>query len=115
MAIIKITGATGYLGNLISTELEKNGHEVLAVKRELLYGSVNVLKNEIKGCDVIINLAGSPILQRWTKKNKKTIYDSRVETTKNLVKAINLQDSNEQAKEIYFCLCNRNLSTGYIT
>ena len=35
---IKITGSHGYLGNLISKELIKQGHNVSGIKRELLYG-----------------------------------------------------------------------------
>lgn len=85
---IKITGNRGYLGKLISKRLTTN-HEVTGIKRELLYGSVENLMNEIRGCDVIINLAGAPILTRWTAKNRKLIYDSRIKTSNNIVTAIN--------------------------
>ena len=97
--LIKITGATGYLGTLISFQLKKQGHEVSDIKREILYGSVEILKDEIRNCDVLINLAGAPILQRWTSRNRKSIYDSRIKTTKNLVSAINKLPKNEQPKK----------------
>jgi hypothetical protein len=86
---IKITGINGYLGQLISQKLINNQHVVSGVKRELLFGELTDLQNEIKECDVLINLAGAPILQRWTTKNKQIIYDSRIKSTLNLVEAVN--------------------------
>ena len=85
---IKMTGSSGYLGNLISEKLKKNGHQVRGINRELLYGPTKNLAREIRKTNIVINLAGAPILQRWTNKNKKEIYDSRIITTQNLVKAI---------------------------
>ncbi len=96
---IKITGATGYIGKLISEQLIQNGHQVFSISRKLLYGSTDDLKNAISNSDVIINLAGSPILQRWTKKNRTTIYNSRIKTTKNLVAAINRLPKENQPKK----------------
>ena len=89
MLKIKITGASGYLGIEISNELKKRGHHVSGIERKLIYGSSSALSKEIEGADVIINLAGAPILQRWTKRKKILIYESRVRTTRNLVKVIN--------------------------
>jgi len=86
---IKVTGYNGYIGQLVSTELRRKGHSVSGIKRELLYGPVTNLSDEIRNCNAIINLAGAPIIQRWTKKNRQKIYESRVLSTKNIVKAIN--------------------------
>jgi len=72
---------------------------VSGIKRELLYGSTESLANELSGCDVIINLAGASILRRWTNKNKKLIYDSRIQTTKNLVKSVNYLKSEHRPKK----------------
>lgn len=96
---IKITGISGYLGQLISSELTQNNHQVEGIERKLLYGTVDNLKKEIAGTDVIINLAGAPILQRWTNKNKQIIYDSRIKTTQNLVQAINELPAETQPKK----------------
>jgi len=85
---IKITGSSGYLGRAISKKLKKYGHVVSGIEREVLY-KVDKLQEAIQGTNAIINLAGAPILQRWTSENRKIIYDSRVKTTQNLVKAIN--------------------------
>lgn len=86
---IIITGINGYVGQLLSKELVAKNHQVSGIKRVLLYSSLSELQNKICGCDVIINLAGAPILKRWTAKNKALIYNSRITTTKNLVEAIN--------------------------
>ncbi|MDX1283525.1 MAG: TIGR01777 family oxidoreductase [Draconibacterium sp.] len=99
MTSIKITGINGYLGTIISKQLIQRGYNVSGISRKLLYGNAHGLKNQLKGCDVIINMAGASILQRWTQKNRKTIYDSRVETTKNLVKAIHLLPIKDQPKK----------------
>jgi uncharacterized protein (TIGR01777 family) len=87
---IKITGINGYLGKAISADLIKRGHEVSGVQRKLLYGPEEQLITDIKDCNVVINLAGASILQRWSTKNKKIIYNSRIASTENLVRAINL-------------------------
>ncbi len=96
---IKITGASGYIGKIISNELVRSGHSVSGIERSLLYGSRLNLQNEIRNCDVIINLAGAPILQRWTKKNRKIILNSRTETTANLVAAINGLSKEERPEK----------------
>lgn len=96
---IKIAGISGYLGQLISSGLIERGHDVSGIGRELLYGSLFNLKNEIRDNEIVINLTGSSILKRWTKKNKITIYNSRVITTQNLIKAINTLPRLQQPKK----------------
>jgi uncharacterized protein (TIGR01777 family) len=49
---------------------------------------------ELKDCEIIINLAGASIAgKRWTKKYKKILYDSRIETTKNIIESIRQKDT----------------------
>ena len=100
MLKIKITGASGYLGIGISEELKKQGHEVSGIQRKLIYGSSSILSDEIENTDVIINLAGAPILQRWTNRKKRLIHESRVRTTRNLIKAINDLPKEKQPKKL---------------
>jgi uncharacterized protein (TIGR01777 family) len=97
---IRITGISGYLGKKIEEELKKRGHEVLGIERKLIYGSLTTLSKEIEGTDVVINLAGAPILQRWTERKKILIHESRVRTTRNLVKAINALPLEKQPKKL---------------
>jgi hypothetical protein len=97
---IRITGISGYLGKILSEELRKRGHEVLGIERRLIYGSLEVLSNAFEGTDVIINLAGAPILQRWTERKKILIHESRVRTTRNLIAAINALPKEKQPKKL---------------
>lgn len=97
---IRLTGSNGYIGKLLTERLKEKGHCVLGIQRKHLYGPTSVLKGEIRGTDVIINLAGAPILQRWTEKSKKIIYDSRIVTTRNLVQAIGDLPETDRPKKI---------------
>nr|WP_319512568.1 TIGR01777 family oxidoreductase [uncultured Draconibacterium sp.] len=97
---IKLTGSNGYIGQLISKKLEEKGHSVSGIERNLLYRDSENLKKELQYSDVVINLAGAPILQRWTEKNKEIIYDSRVVTTRNLVAAINGLPNSQRPKKV---------------
>ena len=96
---IRISGISGYLGKNIATELKRRGHEVLGIERRLIYGSLDALSKEIEGTQVIINLAGAPILQRWTARSKRLIHESRIRTTRNLVKAIQNLPKDKQPKK----------------
>ena len=111
---IKITGASGYLGNYIANFLIEKGHKVSGIERKFLYGSTNDLQTEIRNCDTIINLAGAPILQQWTDKNKATILDSRVKTTQNLVQAINNLPLDEQPKKFISASAIGVYAIGYL-
>ena len=96
---IRITGINGYLGSMLASELRSRGYKVHGIDRSFLYSEESILSEEIKGSDVIINLAGAPILQRWTKANKNEIYNSRVETTTNLIAAINRLGLDDRPKK----------------
>jgi uncharacterized protein (TIGR01777 family) len=49
-----------------------------------------LLAEKIKDADIVINLAGAPIKLFSSSKYQKIIYDSRILTTKNLVRALDL-------------------------
>ncbi|WP_163717627.1 TIGR01777 family oxidoreductase [Mangrovibacterium lignilyticum] len=85
---ICITGASGFIGQSLIQSFKEKGYECVYVKRKLLYEADNELTEILSGSDAVINLAGAPIMQRWTEANKKTIYSSRVDTTANLTEAI---------------------------
>jgi len=97
---VKITGSSGYLGTLITKKLQNHGYKVSGIPRKLLYGPTEKLSSVLHDSHIVINLAGSPILTRWTKKNKKVIYESRVKTTQNLVNAINKLPVENQIQKI---------------
>ena len=82
---VAISGASGFVG----TALSKSFDDVVTVSRSD-FESGNL--DKIKDCDVVINLAGAPIIKRWSDEYKKELYSSRIDTTKALVEAI--KDSN---------------------
>lgn len=86
---IAINGLSGFVGGYISKFLASKGHEIVPIKR-VLYDDTQRLKEAIEGADVIINLAGANISKKWSEEYKKELYSSRIDTTKNLVKAMSL-------------------------
>jgi len=85
---IAISGSTGFIGKQLSDYLLRSGNELTVISRGDLTGGSNQLAKVINSADVIINLAGAPVLQRWTRENKQLILSSRVETTRLLVEAV---------------------------
>ena len=107
---ILISGASGLIGSYISERYIESGHEVIALTRnpkkfrnnptftdvvKFDYES-DKLPNSINNIDLVINLAGKNLVTRWTKSNKSTIYNSRVESTKYLVKQLSKLSSPPQ-------------------
>ena len=87
---IAISGSTGFIGKQLSDYLLQSGNELIVISRADFAGGCNQLAKVINSAEVIINLAGSPVLQRWNKKNKQLILSSRVDTTRLLVEAVKL-------------------------
>lgn len=100
---IFVTGGSGFVGTNLSYYLLRQGHRVTAVGRSSfhkLFGHENfqyisadttqkgVWQNTLQEMDAVVNLAGTTIFRRWTKSCKSKIYDSRILTTRNLVKAM---------------------------
>ncbi len=100
---IIITGGTGFLGSSLIDDLVNLGYKCIVFTRspeqnkntesiefiEWIPES-SYLAKYISGSKAVINLAGAPIAgKRWTTEYKRIIIDSRVDTTKALVEAIN--------------------------
>jgi len=85
---IAITGGSGLIGTALTKRLQERGDEVISITRQMLSLSPQELSSQLDGIQILINLAGAPILSRWTSARKKEIYDSRIVTTRKLVDAI---------------------------
>ncbi len=92
---ILITGGTGFIGKKLCQKLVEDCYEITVLTRQKnLAPSKNIqyihsLSQKDFNYDIIINLAGEPISQNWSTKNKKKIYESRIGLTRNLVDKIN--------------------------
>jgi uncharacterized protein (TIGR01777 family) len=107
MQRVLITGATGLVGQEIVKQChdQKIAVNYLSTSKTKLEDKTNykgfywnpstgeIDVNCFKDVDVIINLAGASIAQRWTKANKEVILNSRVEALQllyNTIKAENI-------------------------
>jgi len=88
---IKISGISGFVGTNLKSYFTNLGHEVLPITRDDLT-NVEKLTNVISGSDVVINLSGANIIHKWSESYKRTLYSSRIDTTKAIVNAINSLD-----------------------
>jgi len=97
-----ISGGTGFIGQYLTRALLRDGHYVTIITRSPEKYSEKQAKNRSyvgwdealaevsSGQDVVINLAGESLFgQRWTREVKERIYNSRVESTRKLVDAMN--------------------------
>jgi uncharacterized protein len=91
MKTIAINGSHGFLGKQICKYFEHD-YRIIQIIREDYLIDPNLLAKKLVGADIIINLAGSRISPFLTTRKKKIIYDSRILTTQNLVRAIQLMD-----------------------
>ena len=90
--IIAITGAGGFIGKQLTSFFETKSNEVRRIPRINTGTPAVEIAGFITGADVIINLAGTPIIGRWNEAYKKSLFDSRIITTRKIVEAINLLD-----------------------
>ncbi|RXJ92771.1 TIGR01777 family protein [Malaciobacter molluscorum] len=88
MKTIAITGASGFVGTSLKDFFGNLGYKILPIKREVL-DNKKELENIVSSSDIIINLAGANIINRWSDEYKKLLYSSRIDTTKKIVNAIN--------------------------
>ena len=85
---IVILGGTGLIGSSLKEDLLSD-HEVECFSRSAFH-SPDKLLSHLKGSDLVIQLSGSTIAKRWTKKHLKEVWESRVDANNMLAKAIKL-------------------------
>ena len=96
---VLISGASGLVGTEVARQLREGGHEPLRLVRRAAKAADEVSWNPSKGeidpqimesVDAVVNLAGATTGRiPWTKKYKKEIVSSRLDSTRTLVTAIN--------------------------
>ena len=92
MKSVCISGASGFIGRNLVQRLLYEGFTVTLISREDF--KKGTLGDKIKQSSIVINLSGESIAGFWTKRKRKRIYDSRIQTAKELVEAINQEGLN---------------------
>ena len=98
---IVIAGGSGYIGSLLSQRLLSLGHRVIVIdikSPSIIHPELFFIRCDISSSplpydvleqtDAVINLAGVSIATKWTPKSMKTIYSSRIESTKHIIETI---------------------------
>ena len=85
---IAISGSNGYIAKNLIQELELSDYEIVRIGRSQIY-NIAELTEILSNVSVVIHLAGSPILKRWTSTIKDEILRSRIATTRNIILTMN--------------------------
>lgn len=95
-----ITGGTGFIGQALVQHLTAQGHELTILVRDYARARLQLgpLPRLIRALDeldadadidYVINLAGAGIAdRRWSRARKKVLLESRIKTTRQLVRAL---------------------------
>lgn len=96
MKTLLITGGTGFIGRVVCRCAMEAGYRVRVLSRNpgeasrLLPGATAFSAIDqafAEPADVLVNLAGEPLVGRWTDQRKQAFFDSRVALTEGLVAA----------------------------
>lgn len=79
---IALTGASGFVG----TALQRHFSDCVVIDRK---DNEAIILEKLQGVNIVINLAGAPIIKRWSDPYKKILIQSRIESTERLVRAMN--------------------------
>lgn len=102
---ILVTGATGFVGRKLITQLAREGHSIVVLSRDALSAKQKLTipvtafswdppagpppAEAFLGVQAVVHLAGEGIAEkRWSKTQKEKIYSSRITGTRNLMEAI---------------------------
>jgi uncharacterized protein (TIGR01777 family) len=93
---VAIAGASGFLGTALARHLSKEGHEVRRIGRASSRGADfhwdldagRIDPAALDGADVVVNLTGENVAQRWTRDHKRAILASRLRSTEILAKTM---------------------------
>lgn len=79
---VAITGVSGFVGS----HLIQTFTDYVSIHRN---DTEDEILAKLEGVDVVFNLAGAPIIKKWSENYKKVLISSRIDTTRTLVNAIN--------------------------
>ncbi len=93
---VLITGASGPIGSALLASFESQSTAVVRLVRGRAEGTAQLSWDPfaalepslVSGFDAVIHLAGESVVGRWTAEKKSNIYESRLQGTRNLAKAL---------------------------
>lgn len=97
---VAVSGSSGLIGTALAAALRADGHEVLRLVRGAAAGPGTVSwdpraerggldPRSLGGVAAVVHLAGAPVAgKRWTASYQAEIRDSRVQSTRTLVRAL---------------------------
>jgi uncharacterized protein len=81
---VTVLGASGFVGRALGAALQARGDDVRAVSLRDPARAAQAAS----GSDVVVNLAGAPVVGRWTESYKREIAHSRVELPHEFLTAL---------------------------
>jgi uncharacterized protein (TIGR01777 family) len=90
---IGVLGSTGFVGKHLCGALAARGDDVVPASLRDPKAAAQVLA----GCDVVVNLSGEPVAQRWTPEAQHAISYSRVELPGQFLDALGAQAARPSA------------------
>lgn len=97
---VAISGAGGFIGRNLIRMFKEKGWEIQALHTADFDLDERAFGEKLSGAVVIIHLAGASISRRWTEAYKKVLYESRVNTAKKIVSAM---EKMEQKPKLFVC------------
>jgi uncharacterized protein (TIGR01777 family) len=86
---VTISGSSGFIGSAVLRKITSRGWTARIINRQSFeMPDDEFLEKKIEGADAVINLAGAPVIRRWTEEGKKEIVESRIATTRKIANAI---------------------------
>lgn len=79
---VALTGANGF----VASYLKKIFTDYVVIERS---DSEDEILKKLYDVDAVFNLAGAPIVKRWSDSYKQVLLSSRIDTTKRVVNAVN--------------------------
>jgi uncharacterized protein (TIGR01777 family) len=90
---VTIVGASGFIGRHLTAALQARGDTVVATSLR----DEAAAARASEGADVVVNLAGEPVAQRWTPAVKEKIRSSRTTSAGALIDAIGALENKPSA------------------
>ena len=90
---VTVLGASGFVGRALGAALQARGDDVRAVSLRDPARAAEAAS----GSDVVVNLAGAPVVGRWTENYKREIAHSRVELPHEFLTALERVDARPTA------------------